>query len=95
MMYSTLDILSMNNKKTVSDMTDAWELELRKEEVPKLKFPIKVIETGLDKIDLNFSDPTVDEPKVKKEVNKNQTAKIVDLPKKRNGNNKKDKSKLF
>ena len=94
-MYSTLDILSMNNKKTVSDMTDAWELELRKEEVPKLKFPIKVIETGLDKIDLNFSDPTVDEPKVKKEVNKNQTAKIVDLPKKRNGNNKKDKSKLF
>ena len=94
-MYSTLDILSMNNKKTVSDMTDAWELELRKEEIPKLKFPIKVIETGLDKIDLNFSDPTVDEPKVKKEVNKNQTAKIVDLPKKRNGNNKKDKSKLF
>ena len=95
MMYSTLDILSMNNKKTVSDMTDAWELELRKEEIPKLKFPIKVIETGLDKIDLNFSDPTVNEPKVKKEVNKNQTAKIVDLPKKRNGNNKKDKSKLF
>jgi hypothetical protein len=94
-MYSTLDILSMNNKKTVSDMTDAWELELRKEEIPKLKFPIKVIETGLDKIDLNFSDPTVNEPKVKKEVNKNQTAKIVDLPKKRNGNNKKDKSKLF
>jgi hypothetical protein len=85
----------MNNKKTVSDLTDAWELELKKDEIPKLKFPIKVIETGLDKIDLNFSDPTVDEPKVKKEVNKNQTAKIVDLPKKRNGNNKKDKSKLF
>ena len=69
MMYSTLDILSMNNKKTVSDLTDAWELELKKDEIPKLKFPIKVIETGLDKIDLNFSDPMVDEPKDKKEIN--------------------------
>jgi len=95
MMYSTLDILSMNNKKTVSDLTDAWELELKKDEIPKLKFPIKVIETGLDKIDLNFSDPMVDEPKAKKEINKNQTAKTVELPKKRSGNNKKDKSKLF
>jgi len=95
MMYSTLDILSMNNRKTISDMTDEWELELDKDVIPKLKFPIKVIESGLDKIDLSFNDPSVEDPKVKKEININQAAKTVELPKKRSSNNKKDKSKLF
>jgi hypothetical protein len=92
-MYSTLDILLMNRREMESDLMNEWESELEKLGTPKLKFPLKVIESDLDKIDLNFIDPTVSEPR-KKEIKNPQEVKTVDLAKKRN-TNKKDKTKLF
>ena len=77
-----------------SDLTEEWEFELARHGKPKLKFPLKVIESDLDKVGLDFNDPVINEPKKKKEDKRSQEAKIVDLPKKRNPN-KKDKPKLF
>ncbi len=93
-MFSTLDILLMNREKMGSDLTEEWEFELARQEKPKLKFPLKVIEADLDKVELGFVDPIINEPKKKKEDKRSQEAKVIDLPKKRNPN-KKDKSKLF
>jgi len=92
-MYSTLDILLTDKREMESDLMNEWESELEKLGKPKLKFPLKVIESDLDKIDLNFKDPSVSEPR-KKEIKNPQEVKVVDLTKKRN-TNKKDKTKLF
>ena len=67
MMFSTLDILLMNREKMGSDLTEEWEFELARQEKPKLKFPLKVIEADLDKVELGFVDPIINEPKKKKE----------------------------
>ena len=66
-MFSTLDILLTNREKMGSDLTEEWEFELARQEKPKLKFPLKVIEADLDKVELGFIDPVIKEPKKKKE----------------------------
>lgn len=77
-----------------SDLMEEWESELSKQGKPKLKFPLKVIESDLDKIDVTFSEPSIKDPEKKKIDNRSQGAKVVDLSKKRNSNNK-GKTKLF
>ena len=75
------------------DQTDEWEQELTRRSGPKFKSPIKVIEPLLSEVDLDFCDPVIDEPPVKKEAAINVKLNVVELPKKRSDKN--DKSKLF
>jgi hypothetical protein len=75
------------------DQTDEWESEISRRQGPKFKTQLKVIEEGLDKVDLSFSEPIIDKPKKKKIPIAEREAIVVELPKKRNNN--KNNSKLF
>ena len=75
------------------DQTDEWEKEVHRRSGPKYKTQLKVIEEGLDKIDLSFNEPIIDNPKEKEIPIVQRKTIVVELPKKRNNN--KNNSKLF
>jgi hypothetical protein len=83
----------MNKKERESELMNEWEFELSKLGTPKFKFPLKVIEPDLEKINLDFPDPSIKEPRKRKDNNP-QEIKIIELGRKKNSN-KKDKKKLF
>ena len=85
MMFSTLDILLMNDEKNIGAKTEDWEKQIDLAQSPKKKFPLKVKE-DLSKTDLNFSDPQIN-PKVKNHKRKEEV-KTVTIGKKKSKNNK-------
>lgn len=84
MMYSTLDILLMDDPE---EKMDQWEETLAREAQPKFRYPLKIKDQEIDSIDLKIEEPDVDPPKGKK---KSASAKTVDTRK-----NKKNKNGLF
>ena len=79
----------LGNTEVIEDLkkgTDNWNKVVSYVEANKTMGLEKIIQQIERKYNLT--------PAVKKEINKNQAAKTVELPKKRNSNNK-DKSKLF
>jgi hypothetical protein len=88
-MYWTLDILSDKDPSIIEDKTSSWENELRDDETPKLKFPLRLKEDPLKGETLEFKDPIIKEPVPrKKEVDKNPKFVVM-------GKNKTNKKKLF
>jgi hypothetical protein len=75
------------------DQTDEWESEISRRQGPKFKTQLKVIEEGLDKVDVTFAEPTISQPMKKKIPISEREVIVIDLPKKRNNN--KNNSKLF
>jgi hypothetical protein len=91
MMHSTLDILLISDPSSGTDKTGEWESQCDERNAPKIKFPLKLKDERVNSLDLEFNDPVVEEPKLKKkEKNKNEV-KVVTLTSKKN----KDKNKLF
>jgi hypothetical protein len=87
MMHSTLDTLLTNDPESGTDMTGKWESECESRNSPKIKFPLKFIDTSVDNVDLEFSEPEIGEPKNKNsEKSKNQVNVVV-----LSGKNKKNK----
>ena len=88
-MYWTLDILSDKDPSIIEDKTSSWENELRDDEIPKLKFPLRLKEDPLKGETLEFKEPIIKEPVPrKKEVDKNPKLVVM-------GKNKTNKKKLF
>lgn len=75
------------------DQTDEWESEISRRQGPKFKTQLKVIEEGLDRVDISFDEPTISQPMKKKIPISEREVIVVELPKKRNNN--KNNSKLF
>ena len=42
-----------------TDQTDEWESEISRRQGPKFKTQLKVIEEGLDMVDITFDEPTI------------------------------------
>jgi hypothetical protein len=88
-MYWTLDILLDKDPSIIEDKTSSWENELRDDETPKLKFPLRLKEDPLKGETLEFKEPIIKEPVPrKKEVDKNPKLVVM-------GKNKTNKKKLF
>ena len=85
MMYSTWDILSTNNLSYDGDKTEQWESQIEKRTGKKIKFPIKIKDESLERVDLEISDPDVIPVTKKKSLDK--SVKVV------RKENKKDKNK--
>jgi len=75
------------------DQTDEWESEISRRQGPKFKTQLKVIEEGLDRVDISFDEPTISQPMKKKIPISEREVIVIELPKKRNNN--KNNSKLF
>ena len=75
------------------DQTDEWESEISRRQGPKFKTQLKVIEEGLDRVDISFDEPTISQPMKKKIPISEREVIVVELPKKRTNN--KNNSKLF
>jgi hypothetical protein len=75
------------------DQTDEWESEISRRQGPKYKTQLKVIEEGLDRVDVTFDEPTISQPMKKKIPISEREVIVIELPKKRNNN--KNNSKLF
>lgn len=75
------------------DQTDEWESEISRRQGPKFKTQLKVIEEGLDMVDITFDEPTISQPMKKKIPISEREVIVIELPKKRNNN--KNNSKLF
>jgi hypothetical protein len=88
-MYWTLDILSDKDPSVIEDKTHSWEEELREQDSPKLKFPLKIKEDPLKGETLEFKDPIIKDP-VPKKKEMCKSFKIVE-----SGKNKKNKKNLF
>ena len=84
-MFSTLDILLMNDEKNIDSKTEDWEKQIDLAQSPKKKFPLKVKE-DLSKTDLSFSEPSI-APKVKTKKRKEEV-KTVSIGNKKSKNNK-------
>jgi hypothetical protein len=76
-----------------TDQTDEWESEISRRQGPKFKTQLKVIEEGLDMVDITFDEPTISQPIKKKIPVSEREVIVIELPKKRNNN--KNNSKLF
>ena len=78
----------MDSSNIHIDLTDDWETEVTRRSTSKIKFPIKVIETDLYNVNIDFEEPKIVEPKTegKKELQKN--VRVVDLPTKKKQKNK-------
>lgn len=82
----------MDNSNIHIDLTEDWETEVTRRSTSKIKFPIKVIETDLYDVNVDFSEPNINEPKLegKKELQKD--VRIVNLTGKKK---QKTKTNLF
>jgi hypothetical protein len=75
-----------------TDITNEWEKRLSEEQMPKLKFPIKMLDDRLADVDLDFDDPIIKDP-VDKKKPLNLEANVINVGKPRV--NKNNKNKLF
>lgn len=93
MTHLTLDILLISDPSSGTDKTGEWESQCDDRNSPKIKFPLKLRDERMDILNVDFSDPVIEEPKIKKkEKNKNEV-KVVTLTSRKNKD--KDKNKLF
>jgi hypothetical protein len=78
----------MDSSNIHIDLTDDWETEVTRRSTSKIKFPIKVIETDLYDVNVDFTEPKINEPKLegKKELQKD--ARVVNLTGKKKQKNK-------
>lgn len=91
MIYLTSDILLMT-KIDQQNLIEDWEKEMIRNQESKIKFPIVVSGDGELYVNLDFSEPKINEPKVKQVLKNKNEIKVLDLPKKRGTKNK---PKLF
>jgi hypothetical protein len=74
-----------------TDKTGEWEKECDERSSPRIKFPLKLKDDIMDKVNIEFSEPVIDEPKEKKKEKSKNTVSVVTL----SGSKNKDKNKLF
>lgn len=91
MIYLTSDILLMT-KIDQQNLIEDWESEISRNQESKIKFPIVVSGDNELHVNLDFSEPKINEPKVKQNPKNKNEIKVLDLPKKRGTKNK---PKLF
>jgi hypothetical protein len=87
----TLDILLISDPTSGTDKTGEWEKECDERSSPRIKFPLKLKDDIMDKVNIEFSEPVIDEPKEKKKEKSKNTVSVVTL----SGSKNKDKNKLF
>jgi len=87
----TLDILLISDPSSGTDKTGEWEKECDERSSPRIKFPLKLKDDIMDKVNIEFSEPVIDEPKEKKKEKSKNTVSVVTL----SGSKNKDKNKLF
>lgn len=85
MMYLNLDTSSMSNEE---ELIKDWEDQIDKRNFVQKKFPLKLIDR-MENLDMDFKDPSVNQPKKKKV---NRSTEILDLSKNKN---KSKNKKLF
>jgi hypothetical protein len=91
MMHLTLDTLLTNDPSSGLDMTGEWEEECNIRNSPKMKFPLKLIDDSMEKVDLTFGEPELKDPEPKKKK-KLQDHKIINVGQ---GSKKEKKKRLF
>lgn len=91
--HLTLDILLINDPSSGSDKTGEWEKQCEERSTPRIKFPLKLKDDSLNKINVEFIDPPVEEPREKKIDKNKDSVKVVTLAKDRKKD--KNKKKLF
>ena len=89
--HLTLDILLISDPSSGTDKTGEWEKECDERSSPRIKFPLKLKDDIMDKVNIEFSEPVIDEPKEKKKEKSKNTVSVVTL----SGSKNKDKNKLF
>lgn len=89
--HLTLDILLISDPTSGTDKTGEWEKECDERSSPRIKFPLKLKDDIMDKVNIEFSEPVIDEPKEKKKEKSKNTVSVVTL----SGSKNKDKNKLF
>jgi hypothetical protein len=67
---------------------EEWESSINTEMKPKLKYPIKIIESDILKVNIEFIEPSIEPPKKNIRKSPSQSFKIVDIAKKKNKNKK-------
>ena len=65
---------------------EEWESSINTELKPKLKYPIKIIEPDILKVNIEFIEPLIDPPKKNIRKSASQSFKVVDITKKKNKN---------
>lgn len=83
-MLWTWDTLSTPDPLDYADQQERWEDAIKKEESVKFKFPLKAVDSTLTSVDLDFVEPSIDNPK--SDQNKG-TIKIIKTGKKNNNKN--------
>ena len=89
MMHLISDILLIDSSDTGGDITKQWEDECDLRGLPKLKYPVKLMDDSMSDLNLNFIEPSIVEPKTKKKKD-DSSIRVIDLGKKtKNEKNKK------
>jgi hypothetical protein len=91
-MHLTLDFLLIDDPGSGVDKTGEWETQFEKRNGPKMKYPLKMIDHTVSKLDTNFSDPDIKEPVKRKKKKENGNLKVISISGKKNKDNK---NKLF
>ena len=91
--HLTLDILLISDPNSGKDKTGEWEKQCDERGSPRIKFPLKLKDNIIDKVNIEFKDPILSEPKEKKREKSKNTVSVVNLSNSKNKN--KDKNKLF
>jgi hypothetical protein len=72
----------------INKRIEEWESTINIELKPKLKYPLKIIESDILKVDVEFEEPSIDPPKEKVRKSSTQSFKVVDISKRKNKNKK-------
>ena len=72
----------------INKRIEEWESTINIELKPKLKYPLKIIESDILKVDVEFEEPSIDPPKEKVRKSSIQSFKVVDISKRKNKNKK-------
>ncbi len=72
----------------INKRVEEWESSINAELKPKLKYPLKIIESDILKVDVEFGEPLIDPPKEKARKPSAQSFKVVDISKRKNKNKK-------
>jgi hypothetical protein len=72
----------------INKRMEEWESTINIELKPKLKYPLKIIESDILKVDVEFEEPSIDPPKEKVRKSSTQSFKVVDISKRKNKNKK-------
>jgi hypothetical protein len=72
----------------INKRMEEWESSINVELKPKLKYPLKIIESDILNVDVEFGEPSIDPPKEKTTKSSAQSFKVVDISKRKNKNKK-------